>query len=531
MGLLKKFCEMVDQAWEDYLYYPATQLPSLFEVANIDAKWLPFLKPLLGFTRDLSFEATEAELRRILGRAVPFWNDKPSELGSIDHAIRMVTGNRFRLRSYFDHRMATDETCVTEEAEDFDPMVIDFFAKVKRGLTVEAGGPNGTNYFKITAGMDEPFDTPYAYRFLVIEEPADLKMSWKIDRLVVHPTELVGYTERGEFPAATPTVCVASIYGTMDEYATEVRLVDDRHGDLDFDQESVAFTAGERIRGATTNARASVLTIARAGAAGTMVLGRVHSRFQDNEVLMGSRGGRAYVKGKMRNILNRELLYFLLEVNRPLSERYDLTYISFLDEFHVTSDLDQWNHSGGVTVPAPGSEALMPAGSMMVCNDPRAVLQDYDGDGSSDEGWDNYTARWKVITDSASTIVDLVFRWLSWSNHFLIRFNMTTKVLQLIRVMSGAETLLAWSAVQAYLKPGVQDTVRVDTFIHYSNHHVVSRVVLDGEEVIPWTDDSSPSSLGGPVGVKVTGAGAVMKMVEVNVWPTESGLRMLTGDA
>jgi len=55
-------------------------------------------------------------------------------------------------------------------------------------------------------------------------------------------------------------------------------------------------------------------------------------------------------------------------------------------------------------------------------------------------------------------------------------------------------------------------------------------VVLDGETVIPWTEDATPSSLGGPVGFRCSGAGAKLKMVEVNAWPTETGRRALTGD-
>lgn len=376
MGLLKKLCDMFDEAWEDFVYDPATQLPTLLDPSAVDVRWLPMLKPLLGFTRDMPFEATEEELRRILSRAAQFWSDKPSELGCVDHAVRMVTGGRFRIRNYFDHRIECDKTCVTEELEDFDPSCIDFPSRAARGLTVTVGGCKGANHFQVEDGLDRPFETPYDYRYLVVEEPAQYRRSYEIDRLVPDPSSLEGYTKRALFPTTDSVECVASLYGAMDEYVTEVRVVDDRHGKLNFDGETYQFTPGERVRGTDSRARATVVAVERAGTSGTLTIGRVYSRFWDNEELVGARGGSARAKGRAYEILNRELLSFLLETNRVGSERYDLVYIQFLDEFKTPNDLDQWTCTGGVTVPEPGGAAHVPPGGRMICNDPRAPLVD-----------------------------------------------------------------------------------------------------------------------------------------------------------
>lgn len=151
-------------------------------------------------------------------------------------------------------------------------------------------------------------------------------------------------------------------------------------------------------------------------------------------------------------------------------------------------------------------------------------------DVGDDEGWDNYTVRWVLSAESEDTVADLYFRWQDASNHYLVRLNMTSRTLALVRCRGGAETTLATSAAQPYLKPGVRDSVRVDTFVRWARPSIVSRVLLDGEEVVAWTEDIQPGPLGGTVGAKAGGAAADISMCEVSVWPVESGTRLLTGD-
>lgn len=516
MGLLKKICDALDLAWEDFLYDPVTALPTLFEVESIDKKWLPYLKPLLGFTREIPFDATEEELRRVLVRAVPFWNDKPSELGSITHAIRMVSGSRFRVRNYFDHRMVVGETCLGEEMEDFDPMVVDFPSKIATGLRVIIGpGAVGPGWFEIDGG-NLLFETVGQYRYLYLEEPETLKGCYPIESLMVGTG--VGKLFGAPFP--NDLTVDGALYGTMDEYLSEVRLVDRRAGYMDCDRLTASFQAGERVRGDYSGAVASVMEVTDDnGAVATLKLARAIGRFVDGELLVGNRGGSGAVKGKLRGLLNRTLLRFMLEVNRVVGERYDLVYTSFLDQFETPNDLDQWTHQGGVTVPSPGCVAIVPAGASMLVNDATAPLVDADADLEYDSGWDNYRTAWKV-TGNADTILDLVFRQMDATNRYLIRVSFPGELVSLIKVVAGAETVI--TSVAFPFHPAVYYGVRAEVFTDDSGEAQI-RVLVDGEPVFSpdWQGAGLPSHAGGIVGQSCSAGEAKIKLVEVCCWPPE----------
>lgn len=66
---------------------------------------------------------------------------------------------------------------------------------------------------------------------------------------------------------------------------------------LDYDGQTANFTLGEIITGATSGAKATVVSQTDGGATGTINLVRISGTFIDNELLTGSLTGRAFVDG------------------------------------------------------------------------------------------------------------------------------------------------------------------------------------------------------------------------------------------
>ncbi len=514
MGLLNKICNALDTAWEDYIYDPATDLTTLFEVKNIDAKWLSYLKPLLGFTRDIPFDANEQELRKILARALPFWNYKPSELGVIAQSIRMVSGNPFLVRNYFDFRMVIDEVVLGEEAQDFDPWCVDFFGKIATDLTVSIrqvtpGASPAT--FTVTGGLSSLFQTPYDYRYFVIDEPESYAGVYRIDSLTPYSLDGVAILPRSTSWPASPTMCTARLYGAMDEFLTEVRLVDDRVGTLTYDTKTAGtFTVGDTVLGAASGAKGIIVAVSPTSLdSGNMVLKFVRGRFIDDETITSfPGGGSASAKGQIQDMLNRHLLRFLMNVVRPNSERVRVRYIDLLDTFDTDYNLDQWAITGAPV--AQGNKVLLAAGDTLITNSIYA------------DGWGDGTVTWKV-TPQTDAIVEGVFRYLNTSNYYALRLNLVTKKIYVVKKYLGAETVIAMSSTLRRLKAGVTNVMRVSA-INVMTSAVEFQVTLDGENPFgtPHPQDVANPLLTGKVGAACSSQSGYFHFIEADVWPVEA---------
>lgn len=501
-----------DRVWEDLIFDPCTDVVTLMEVQNIDARWLPFMKGLLAFTRDLSFDATTEELRRVLSLAAKFWNDKPSE-EAIDDAIQMVTGARFRIAGYFDFRMQVDQTVITEELEDFDPNVIDFPTQKLIGSN---GEPTTATTFTIndlptSVFQGGVFSGDKDVAFLVItNDPTDAS------NIGIYP---VDSTTKGGTTLTLAGVGVPNghgtagvsweLYGFMDEYLTEVRLVDDGRGKLKYDQQTVAWTAGETVTGGTSGATGIIVVDENVGTSGELDLRTINGRFQDNEALTGSVGGAATAKGKLTEVVNRDLLDFLFNLARPFGERIDIVYINFLDQFTKPLDVDQWAITptfGSVTVPSPGGVANFAAGARIIDED------------AESENWGDQTVAWKIVADTSSSIIELMFFVTDASNHYFVRIDYSADTLELFRKVAAVDTQLGSTVSVPVIKEGVQDVIRVDALAEGSDTRI--RVKLNGETKIDVAD--SPASFTkGKVGAFASASTFSLKLVEVNVLPTE----------
>ena len=510
MGILRKICDHIDSVWEDYIYDPATKLPALFEVTNIDYKWLKYLKPLLGFTTNLYLGAIkEAELRRLLTLSIPFWSKKPSELGIIENPIRMVSGNNYRTMNFFDYRMVTDELILGEEMGNFDPWCIDFWGKVARGLTVHIADGDPRK-FTIEAGLPLGiFFTTYDYRYLVIEDGIAAK-TYAIN--ACNPYSTYG-TIIEDFPVGSEGEYAGSLYGAMDEYLSEVRLVDDSVGILTYNNlTSGTFYVGDIVTGVISGATGVITTVNSTSTLGSITLKHVYKRFVSNEIITSLPGAAsATVEGELDGVMNRKLLRSLIEVVRPLSERVRIVYIDLLDEFKVVNDLDQWAVTGDATVPNPGGSTVLVSGGRIVTNALYA------------EDWGDATIYWKITLADNTSVFRGLFRYIDANNHYALQLSMATKKLRLIKCRLGVETTLAETSMMPWLKANVADVIRVDV-INMPSYAVHFKVTFDGEPVFASSEpeDASSTFLNGKVGASCTAGSASLRIVEAAVWPIEA---------
>lgn len=124
-ALLKRFLMGPQEVWYD-LHRACTRLNTLFDPEEIAAEYLHSLMRLVGFGNDLNdiySVASEKEIRRIISGAIEFWRERWLDLG-IDTAIRIVTGNRYKVRDYFDFRYIIGEQLITEDLENEDSNAI-----------------------------------------------------------------------------------------------------------------------------------------------------------------------------------------------------------------------------------------------------------------------------------------------------------------------------------------------------------------------------------------------------------------------
>lgn len=289
-GLLYKLITLpggLDEIWRTRMFDRASDVKDLYNPAKAPAAWLPWLKALVGLGQDLSFDPTEAQLRAIL-QLFPYLNKhKPSDT-SLDYAIRMVTGNRFWIRDFFDLRAVVGEAYLTELLKGSDPNILDFPSDTPGGsaltwCTATSSYPC-THEFYI-ADLPEAqfpskiFGPSQQYGWLeIVEWPADPTFVgfYRIDTLTPGTTTglLVGSGAAGPNAAGTGKW---RLWGHNSEFVTEIRLVDDPDGSIAVD---------------------------------------------------------------------RTLLKFFLNLTRPIDERIEITYIAFLDLFPVIGELEQWEMDG-----------------------------------------------------------------------------------------------------------------------------------------------------------------------------------------
>lgn len=102
------------------------QLPSLWSVTDIEDRFLPFLKWIVGWTSELNHitdDLDDITLRRLIAASVPFWKIRGTEDSMVD-ILRLTTAARLRVWNWFDLRWILGETGMGEDHMGYDPWVL-----------------------------------------------------------------------------------------------------------------------------------------------------------------------------------------------------------------------------------------------------------------------------------------------------------------------------------------------------------------------------------------------------------------------
>jgi len=489
-GLLSQICEAFDQVWNDTMFDRATELPDLFDPYRIPARWLPWLKAQVGFTRDLNFDPTEDELRRVIAGGVELWNDKPAE-EAIRDAIRLTTGNRFVVRDYFDLRFEVDLARVLEELENFDPGLLLFsenaYREVDEFRTCDMSSVYPCSSTFYVNDPDLPvFTDPKQYsHVLVVDHPITaLRGLYEIDHLVVGTK--TGVIDALGFPVQTAQTGPAKLLHVPGDYTTEIRLVDPGIGALKYRSKTAAFTVGQRVHGQNSGASGEIYadTPVTGTGLGQFELTHVIGRFEPNEPLIDPLGGAATADGQLEDVthqgelfrvLNRDLLDFLVRQVRVFSER-------------------------------PGGELTIAAGAWAF---PRTV---------AGAEWRDQVSCWKV-NGEAGAVARLWFMAADTSNGYEVKVDFSANTVELWRVVGGVGAQLGSTVtLPTVISPELDLVVRVDALAEGSDTRI--RVKVEGDLQIDLAD--SPASFTkGMLGVSAETAEVRCKLVEVNALPTE----------
>jgi hypothetical protein len=208
--------------------------------------------------------------------------------------------------------------------------------------------------------------------------------------------------------------------------------------------------------------------------------------------------------------LDRTLVKRIVRLMRPLGERYEITYLSFLDLFLVPSDETQWDH---------------PAGLELVVADGRMQLTDATAAQSTHaivpgaDAWEQYafTARLRGRSDASGGWFGVTFYRTDASNYYELVVDTVAQELRLRKRVAGVLSTIAtvnlglalvniladvWYALRVSIVPEGGSTNRIVAFV-------------DGIELVNTTDASHTA---GAVGVRHE-ANAVLEVDEVEVIP------------
>jgi hypothetical protein len=122
---LKRFLQGPQETWK-FITNLALSVPKLWNVSEVNDRFLPYLKNIVGWTADLNSitdRLTPLQLRRLIAASVPFWKRRGPEDATAD-ILRFVTAARVRIWNWFDWRVVSDETAFGVDFNGFDPWMI-----------------------------------------------------------------------------------------------------------------------------------------------------------------------------------------------------------------------------------------------------------------------------------------------------------------------------------------------------------------------------------------------------------------------
>ncbi len=208
--------------------------------------------------------------------------------------------------------------------------------------------------------------------------------------------------------------------------------------------------------------------------------------------------------------LDRAVVRQLLNLMRPIGERFEVTYLLFLDEFTVVGDTTQW---GGTGPTVTDGIATLPDDGVA-----EAVLASVNGN----DTWGNYLAYWclKSTITTAGALVGGTFYATDVDNAYRVGLDILNNRVKLLKIIGGTPTTLAdvdygaWSTLVNDLYYGV----RVQATPEGGTTRI--KVYLDNDLVINVTDSEYSQ---GTVGLfHDAGVAAAYDEVELMPLPSDS---------
>lgn len=122
---LKRFLAGPQQVWAT-IVTKAQGIPDIWDYEETTDDGIGFLKDMAGWTSDLNFitsRLSPTQLRRLVAASPGIWSGVGPEDAWVN-TIRLLTGARSRVWSWFDFRFILDETGTSEEHDGHDPWLI-----------------------------------------------------------------------------------------------------------------------------------------------------------------------------------------------------------------------------------------------------------------------------------------------------------------------------------------------------------------------------------------------------------------------
>ncbi|MCK5019308.1 MAG: hypothetical protein KAS32_19770 [Candidatus Peribacteraceae bacterium] len=488
-------------------------LDTLFDPENIDLEYLDSLRKLVGFTDeylDVLSLATETELRRIVARATLFWFHRYLDPGVVT-AVRLVTGNRFKVRDWFDFRYVSGETLITEDLENNDPSVLsrvtlDSFQTATNGITRY----NGVNTFYSDS---LPPDQEHVGAYIVIYDDSGSPSNNGF-------YEIIGYNAPGKyfitataFPRGVPSMTWFLAFQN-NEFLTEVRVVDEFTA-LDgavnlatptyFSSASTTFgddDVGEYLRILlSSNGYADSYLINTVVDANTVEL--IGADFTVTETSIKF--------GYGNNSVNRNLLEGLIEIQRANSERVNVVYTDFMDLFQTTGDMGQWEDIGGDAYTASvesGYLSLVSSGGLVggiETSRPNAA------------DWTNYEWKSKIAMKSNGSF-RLPFCITDVDNYYFLKVTYTgfgTGAVRLWRRVATVETAISGSIIFPSLNLDTYWTYTIETYYNPVTTNTEINVLVDNSYFFNGITDNNFST--GNIGY-ISEATCEINVAETEMW-------------
>jgi len=438
--LLRRFLMGPQEIWVR-LYQRTGDLYNIYDPETIDSEYLHGLRRLVGFGNDLIDVVagiSETELRRIIAGAINFWRQRWIDSGIVA-AIRLVTGNRYKVRDYFDFRFLVGETMILEDLENTDPNMIHInvlnrFQQGTDGSTRFSGNPT---WFYSASAVFLPDDID---GYIIINGSNHSNGIYRIlDVIDTHTVEVdPPMPSTAEFNA---TWFVAFPY---DEFLTEIRIVDEKTGD---------------------------------------------------------------------GALNRTLLTKLLRLQRPNSERFNVVYVDFLDQFTTPHDSGQWIEQ---VIPSGGLDLFDIYDGILELKD-NGVTGGLLANRPTGSSWKDYRWQTKLALGSSLGTYQFQFLYVDLLNHFFLEVDYQgfgTGTLRLFQRVAGVDTPLTALIPFPDLNPETNWTYTIETF-GVPGPSVNIRFFIDGNLKADITQSSSWNA--GNIGYRMDGS-TTLWISETELW-------------